>query len=55
MRAIKNRNSNIELLRILATLGVIILHYNKVESGKAFLYTADIGLNYQFLLILNYY
>lgn len=39
MSVTKDRNSNIELLRIVATVGVIILHYNNIESGKAFLYT----------------
>ena len=29
----KERQSNIELLRILAILGVIILHYNNPEIG----------------------
>lgn len=27
------RNSSIELLRILAALGVILLHYNNVRAG----------------------
>ena len=53
MSVTKDRNSNIELLRIVATVGVIILHYNNIESGKAFLYTENIGINYQLLLMLE--
>lgn len=29
----RERNSGIELLRILAAMGVIILHYNNAEIG----------------------
>lgn len=29
----KQRNSNIELLRIMSMIGVIILHYNNPEIG----------------------
>ena len=29
----KERQSNIELLRILAIMGVIVLHYNNAEMG----------------------
>lgn len=48
------RNSNIELLRILVTLFVIILHYNNANNGKAFSYTQNIlPANYQFLLLFE--
>lgn len=46
----KVRESNLELLRIIATLFVIILHYNNVGSGGGFLYTAELGYHYQVLL-----
>lgn len=42
----KTRNSGIELLRILATLFVVMLHYN---DGRAFTYVADGSVN-QYLL-----
>lgn len=42
-----------DLLRIVATLFVIILHYNNTGSGKAFLYTAELGINFQILLFLE--
>lgn len=32
----RDRESNIELLRILAMLGVIILHYNNRDIGGGF-------------------
>lgn len=47
------RDANLDLLRILATLFVIILHYNNTGSGKAFLYTAELGYHYQMLLFLE--
>ena len=53
MSVTKDRNSNIERLRIVETSGVIILHYNNVEPGKAFLYTENIGINYQLLLMVE--
>lgn len=48
------RNSNIELLRILVTLFVIILHYNNKNTGKAFAFTeAVLPANYQVLLVFE--
>lgn len=40
MNKVQNRDSSIELLRIIMTLGVIILHYNNPLSGKALLYAS---------------
>ena len=47
------RQSNLELLRILATLFVVIVHYNNTGSGKAFLYADDMPLHYEILLIFE--
>ena len=49
----KERASNLELLRILAALFVIILHYNNTSLGKAFSYTESMPQHYQVLLILE--
>lgn len=46
----KVRNSNLELLRIVATFFVIVLHYNNAGSGGGFLYTAELGLHFHILL-----
>ncbi len=47
------RNSNLELLRILAMLGVIVLHYNNADIGGGFAYVAEGSLNYYLLYILE--
>lgn len=47
------RNSNIELLRIIAILGVIILHYNNVNIGGGFKYVEPGSTNYWILLSLQ--
>ena len=47
------RQSNLEFLRIIATLFVIIVHYNNTGSGKAFLYTESMPLHYQILLFFE--
>ena len=47
------RNSNIELLRMTAALFVIVLHYNNVNNGAAFLYTSTLGINYRVLFLLE--
>lgn len=47
------RNSNIELLRILITLFVIIVHYNNKNNGKAFVYAEALPEQYQILVILE--
>lgn len=46
----KERNSNIELLRIVVMLFVIILHYNNKNNGKAFVYTEALTMHYQVLV-----
>ncbi|MCQ2482213.1 MAG: acyltransferase [Clostridia bacterium] len=48
----KGRDSNIELLRILTMLGVVILHYNNPTIGKAFVFTEGIQVSY---LILSFF
>jgi len=40
------RNPSIELLRIIAIIGVVILHYNNAGSGGAFKYVQSGTLNY---------
>lgn len=47
----KERKSNIELLRIISILGVIVLHYNNTEMGQGFLYS--VGANKVILYILE--
>lgn len=47
---INERYSNLELLRIIAMLFVIIVHYNNKADGKAFFYTEAMPLHYQILL-----
>ena len=45
----KERMSNIELLRLLSALGGVILHYNNVNSGGAFLYVQKDSINEMWL------
>lgn len=47
------RNSNIELLRIGATLGVILLHYNNSSFGGGFKYVEPMSVNFFILLIIE--
>ncbi len=47
------RDSNIELLRILAMLGVVILHYNNADIGGGFRYVAEGSVNHLLLLGLE--
>ena len=49
----RERFSNLELLRIIATLFVVIIHYNNREGGKAFLYTEAMPVHYQSLLFIE--
>lgn len=49
----KERNSNIELLRIFATVGVIILHYNYPTIGGALTHTIKGSPNYCVLMLLE--
>ena len=45
----KNRNSSVELLRIIAILGVVILHYNNAAIGGAFKYVPSPSLKEYYL------
>lgn len=38
---VDNRNSSIELLRIISMMGIVILHYNNENIGGAFKYAAE--------------
>lgn len=49
----RDRESNIELLRILAMLGVIILHYNNPSIGGGVSFVKHGSLNYWFLNIVE--
>lgn len=49
----QKRESNIELLRILTMLGVIILHYNNKSIGGAFEYVDRNSSNYYLLMSLE--
>lgn len=46
----KIRNTNIEILRIISILGVIVLHYNNANMGKAFIYAKNIPSNMNILI-----
>ena len=48
----KGRQSNIELLRILAIAGVIILHYNNPTMGGGITFVAEGSLNFYILYFL---
>lgn len=50
---VAQRQSNLELLRILAALFVVILHYNNSSIGKAFVYASDLKLHYEILLFFE--
>lgn len=47
------RQSNIELLRIMAIIGVIVLHYNNVSIGGGLLYVEKDSLNFYILYFLE--
>lgn len=49
----KERLSNIEILRVLAILGVIVLHYNNRIFGNAFGLTEDNPINHCMLRVLE--
>lgn len=49
----RNRESNIELLRILAMLGVIILHYNNPSIGGGLSFVKSGSINYWFLNLIE--
>ena len=48
---VKIRQSNIELLRIISMLGIIVLHYNNSDMGGGFLHA--VGLNRFILMFLE--
>ncbi len=50
---VKMRSSNLELLRIFAMMGVVILHYNNEYMGGGFAYVAKGSLNYWLLYVLE--
>ena len=47
----KSRNSSIELLRIIAGIGVIILHYNNAYAGGGFKYVDNNSINQYWLFL----
>ena len=49
----KERQSNIELLRIISIMGVIILHYNNPVIGGGLTYAREGSLNFYILYILE--
>ncbi len=49
----RGRESNIELLRILAMLGVIILHYNNPSIGGGLSFVKSGSINYWFLNLIE--
>ena len=49
----KERNSNIELLRILAIMGVVVLHYNNPRIGGGIAYAKEGSLNFYILYFLE--
>ena len=49
----KERQSNIELLRILAIMGVIVLHYNNPLIGRGITYAKEGSVNFYILYFLE--
>lgn len=47
------RNSSIELLRIVAMIGVILLHYNNKTVGGGMAYVEKDSLNYTILCVIE--
>lgn len=47
------RDTSIELLRIIASLGVIVLHYNYANAGGGFKYVDAGSMNFYFLCMLE--
>lgn len=52
-KALEKRNSAIELLRIVAMMGVVILHYNNKDIGGGFAYVQYGSMNYYLLYYLE--
>lgn len=53
MKTKQGRESGIELLRIMAALGVILLHFNHAGAGGGFSYVQDGSINKMLLYYLN--
>ena len=49
----KIRNSNIELLRILTAMGIMILHYNNTTMGRGLTLAENYSINQMFLILLE--
>ena len=49
----KIRNSNIELLRILTAMGIMILHYNNTTMGRGLTLAENYSINQMFLIYVN--
>ena len=49
----RERQSNIELLRILSIMGIIVLHYNNPVIGRGITYAKEGGLNFYILYVLE--
>lgn len=47
------RQSNIEVLRVLAILGVVVLHYNNPMLGGGMTYASEGGVNFYLLYLLE--
>lgn len=52
-QSLQTRNSSIELLRIIALMGVVLLHYNNREAGGGFKYVADGSINQCYLYLIE--
>lgn len=52
-QSLQTRNSSIELLRIIALMGVILLHYNNREAGGGFKYVTDGSINQCYLYLIE--
>lgn len=51
MKKTNNRNSALELLRMIATMGVIVLHYNAEDVGGGFGFVTPGGINQYYLAL----
>lgn len=49
----KIRNSNIELLRILTAMGIMILHYNNTTMGRGLTLAENYSINQMLLILLE--
>lgn len=53
MKNMPQRESNVELLRIIAAIGVIVLHYNNPIIGGGFTFVRSHGLSDYFLTVME--